>query len=410
MSAATAAGILALAALGAVTATAPPAGAATVLPYLQFGGDGATDAPPPVVVRWFTTPPRGGAVLFYPPAGPRDTFSLVVSPPGARHAVTPPSGFTTGTAYRVLLSATATAPEETTAVFSYVAPPGDRATPFIFVVYGDNRSRPERHRAVTQRILEGPRPRFLVNTGDLTVSGDDSLGWHEEFFAPGGQLFAGAPILATPGNHDLGGGGPRAPSHFWFADLTLPGNGTEQGRGRWWCARAGGVLMIGLDSTDPAAPGQTEWLRRTIAAADPRDFVLVFLHHPLYSWGGHGSDAQTLAAWGQVLDDPKVNLVFVGHNHFYQRTFPLRGGAATTTGPGPYRAGAGTVHCVAGGGGAPLYSPRRERRVAVLSEACHFVRVEYAPGTLTCTAITMDGIEIDRFVIEQGAPEQAGGS
>jgi acid phosphatase type 7 len=360
-------------------------------------------------VRWFTVPARGGGVLFYPKAGSRTLFAFVPSPPGARHAVSPPAGFTEGCSYRVLLAAAGKAPEETTAVFTYTAPPGDRATPFTFVVYGDNRSRPEKHRAVTTRILEGPRPRFLVNTGDLTASGGDSLGWHEEFFAPGEPLFALAPILATPGNHDARGGQSHAPSALWFANLTLPGNGeAEEGRGRWWCVRAGGVLLIGLDSTDPGAKGQTDWLRRTIAAADPGDFVVVCLHHPLYSWGGHGSDAQAVAAWGRLLDDPKVDLVFAGHNHFYQRTFPLRGGQATTTGPGPYLRGAGTVHCVAGGGGAPLYSPRADRRVAALSESCHFVRVEYAPGTLTCTAITPEGTQIDKFVIEKAAPAQGG--
>jgi 3',5'-cyclic AMP phosphodiesterase CpdA len=253
-------------------------------------------------------------------------------------------------------------------------------------------------------MLAGPRPRFIVNTGDVVANGPDSLLWHEEFFAPARELFAVAPILVTPGNHEQDRAQrPRALARLWFTNLTLPGNGTAQGRGRWWSARAGGCLLIGLDSTEPDAPGQTAWLAATLAAADPRDYVLVFLHHPLWSWGGHGGDQTVRAAWGRLLDDGRVDLVVAGHNHFYQRTYPLRAGTPMTRRPGRYRAGLGTVHCVAGGGGAPLYTPRGDARVAAQSETCHFVRVEYAPGSLTCTAIADDGDVLDRFVIEKAA-------
>jgi hypothetical protein len=32
------------------------------------------------------------------------------------------------------------------------------------------------------------------------------------------------------------------------------------------------------------------------------------------------------------------------------------------------------------------------------------VRLDYAPGSLTCTAIADDGDQLDRFVIEKPAP------
>jgi hypothetical protein len=347
------------------------------------------------VVRWFSAVPAAGRVEVGLLGGPLAPAGE--SPAGPRHAVVLAALLPdTAYAYRVIAGA------DTSGTYTFRTFPRDASRPFTFIVYGDNRSQPERHHAVIDRILQGPRPLFVVNTGDLVEAGPDSLRWHTEFFDPGAGLFAVAPLLATPGNHDLDGTSrPRAPARWWFEDLTLPSNGTTRGQGRWWALRAGGCMVIGLDSTEPDAPGQTEWLAAILAALDPREFVIVAFHHPLYSAGGHEGDSSARAAWGRLLDDPRVDVVFNGHNHFYQRSYPLRAGAVTSRRPSRYQSGQGTIHCVAGGGGAPLYTPRAAPFVAVQSEEYHFVRVNFAPGRLVCTAITRDGRVIDHFTIEK---------
>ncbi len=393
---------LAAAALAAWAAASPlAAGAAAPAPYLQCGGaatgvpglDGGCDCVP--VVRWFTTPPLAGSVEAGLAGGPLAPAGE--SPAGPRHAIVL-AGLLPDTtyAYRVISGG------DTSGTFTFRTFPRDRSRPFAFVVYGDNRSQPERHRAVIERMLQGPRPLFAVNSGDLVESGPDSLQWHTEFFDPGADLFRVAPLLATPGNHEQDRSRrPRVLARWWFEDLTLPPNGTDRGAGRWWALRAGGCLVIGLDSTEPNAPGQTEWLAATLAAADPQDFVIVVFHHPLWSAGGHYGDPTVRAAWGRLLDSPRVDVVFNGHNHFYQRSYPLRAGMVVTRRPGRYQSGRGTIHCVAGGGGAPLYTPRAAPFVAVQSEEYHHVQVDYAPGRLVCTAIRHDGHVIDRFTIEK---------
>jgi hypothetical protein len=363
--------------------------AAAPTPYLQLGGGGAT------VVRWFSAPNEAGrvdAALVGQPLVPAGE-----SPAGPRHAVAL-SGLLPDTtyAYRVISSA------DTSATLTFRTLPANRSRPFSFAVYGDDRSQPDRHRAVLERIAQSERPLLVVNTGDLVASGGDSLRWHTEFFDPGAVLFGSVPFLATPGNHDLDRNRqPRALARWWFDDLTLPPNGTGAGKGRWWSLRAGGCLLIGLDSIEPSAPGQTQWLASILAAADPRDFVIVFFHHPPWSAGGHGSDPVVRKAWGRLLDDRRVDVVFNGHNHFYQRSYPLRAGQVVTRRPGSYTAGRGTVYCVTGGGGAPLYSPQSAPFVAAQFEDYHYVRVDYAPGRLVCTAVRHDGRECDRFTIEK---------
>jgi hypothetical protein len=62
-------------------------------------------------------------------------------------------------------------------------------------------------------------------------------------------------------------------------------------------------------------------------------------------------------------------------------------------------AGHGTVYCVTGGGGAPLYEVREADFIATGSKEYHHVRVHYTPGRLECTAVDNSQAVIDRFTI-----------
>src|SRR6185503_11028350 len=82
-----------------------------------------------------------------------------------------------------------------------------------------------------------------------------------------------------------------------------------------------------------------------------------------YSCGGsHGSDLDLRAGWQPIFDAHKVDIVFSGHDHLYERSRPIRG----LTGTDPVLAEAtmddaapvaesGTIYVVTGGAGAPLY-------------------------------------------------------
>ncbi|MFH1845390.1 MAG: metallophosphoesterase, partial [bacterium] len=255
---------------------------------------------------------------------------------------------------------------------------------FSFVAYGDSRSHPERHGAVIQSILAAARPLFVVHTGDLVAAGEDSARWHQEFLLPGAALFRSTPILAVLGNHDLDGRSrPQDLSPWWRRVLVFPGQQEAAGYGRWFSLDIGGIHLVCLDSTAPDADGQTEWLSADLAspAAQQADFIVAVYHHPSYTAGNHRSDMHTRAKWTPLFDRYGMDLVLNGHNHFYQRTFPIRYGipqkpAATEGDPGSgsvYRAGEGTVYCVTGGGGAPLYEPDTAHFVATGARRYHFL-------------------------------------
>jgi alkaline phosphatase D len=95
------------------------------------------------------------------------------------------------------------------------------------------------------------------------------------------------------------------------------------------------ALVAEDDSAVPDRRGgrpnlQTQWLERTLADArrDPGvDMIVVFMHQCALSTSqtGNGSDLGIRRAWLPLFDHYQVDLVLAGHEHNYERSFPVRG-------------------------------------------------------------------------------------
>jgi 3',5'-cyclic AMP phosphodiesterase CpdA len=72
-------------------------------------------------------------------------------------------------------------------------------------------------------------------------------------------------------------------------------------------------------------PAQVEWLKKELADSKA-EWKIVFCHHPLYSSGStHGSETDLRALVEPLFVKYGVNLVFAGHEHFYERIKPQQG-------------------------------------------------------------------------------------
>jgi 3',5'-cyclic AMP phosphodiesterase CpdA len=70
---------------------------------------------------------------------------------------------------------------------------------------------------------------------------------------------------------------------------------------------------------------QLKWLEDELAKDESR-WKIAFLHHPLYSSGGkHGSSSALREVVEPILLKNGVNVVFAGHDHFYERIKPQQG-------------------------------------------------------------------------------------
>src|SRR5208282_5365007 len=126
---------------------------------------------------------------------------------------------------------------------------------------------------------------------------------------------------------------------------------------------------------------QTAWLERTLAVGrrdESVDWIIVQMHQCAASSSatGNGSDLGIRQEWLPLFDRYQVDLVLNGHDHDYERSFPVRGADAdaghevatgaivntlrphpvTTTDSGLFDTSQGTVHLILGCGGtdAPL--------------------------------------------------------
>jgi hypothetical protein len=128
---------------------------------------------------------------------------------------------------------------------------------------------------------------------------------------------------------------------------------------------------------------QTRWLEETLSAASADasiDWIIVQMHQDALSSSknGNGSDRGIRETWLPLFDRYGVDLVLCGHDHDYERSWPVRGcnhhvgrdaatgSAVDTCQPNPvmtrdpaegtFDTRLGTIHLILGGGGtnAPL--------------------------------------------------------
>jgi hypothetical protein len=306
------------------------------------------------------------------------------------------------------------------------APRGRR--PFRFTSYGDLAtpvtswvmSSPQSRHAVD--AVERFEPLFHLLNGDLCYANLNTAAQPTVWADFGNNVQRSAahrPWMPCPGNHEIEFGNGEHGLNSYLTRYSLPDNGTSS-PGCWYRFQVGSALFISLAADDviyqdsgafhsgpgpltpapstghrPIQPGtsvyirgysagaQTRWLEETLAAAqrdESIDWIIVQMHQDALSSSknGNGSDKGIREAWLPLFDRYGVDLVLCGHDHDYERSWPVRGcnhhvGRDAATGDsvdtlqpqpvltaepsdGRFDTSVGTIHLILGGGGtsAPL--------------------------------------------------------
>ncbi|MEO8152310.1 MAG: metallophosphoesterase [Rhizobacter sp.] len=146
---------------------------------------------------------------------------------------------------------------------------------------------------------------------------------------------------------------------------------------------------------------QLDWLRYDLAQANARGVqnIFVLTHAPLMTTSdGHAANA----SWPTLLKEfskYKAKIVFSGHAHVYERSYPV---TASDANPGGVRDDTnGTVYNVTGGGGSyPDGFSRTSSLSAVRasgSNAYHYLRVDVNGASVNVKAIGLDGRVLDSY-------------
>ncbi len=151
---------------------------------------------------------------------------------------------------------------------------------------------------------------------------------------------------------------------------------------------------------------QHDWLVRELKAARERidrgekDWLFVYFHVGPYTYYGHGNKPDIEKALVPYFEKYKVDVVFNGHTHAYERTWPLKERRKVEPGQG-------VVYLTTGGAGPSFYDRRKgatfleETLLAHHEETRHFVLVDIDGRKLRLRAIGWNGNILDEFQYEK---------
>ena len=210
---------------------------------------------------------------------------------------------------------------------------------------------------------------FVLLTGDNIYGADTPAEMKRKFEDPYAALLAkNVKFYATLGNHDN-------PNQRFYKLYNMGGE-------RYYSFRPKmGVRIFSLDS-NYIDQKQLAWMEKELAASGS-EWKIVFFHHPLYSSGlNHGPALSTREVLEPIFVKHGVSVVLTGHEHFYERIKPQKGGI---------------VHFISGGGGKlrPGDIRKDPQTAKGFDTDLHFMMMEISGDDLWFQAVSRTGKTVD---------------
>ena len=152
---------------------------------------------------------------------------------------------------------------------------------------------------------------FVIMLGDNIYGSERPQDFISKFEKPYQDLLdANVPFYASLGNHD-------DPTQRFYKPFNMDGE-------RYYTFTKGSARFFVLDS-NYVDQAQLKWLEDELSRANDR-WKIAYFHHPLYSSGEkHGSELDLRAQVEPLFIRYGVDVVFAGHEHFYERIKPQKG-------------------------------------------------------------------------------------
>ncbi|PWR09960.1 metallophosphoesterase [Micromonospora acroterricola] len=183
-----------------------------------------------------------------------------------------------------------------------------------------------------------PNAELLVSGGDHVESANDEGQW-TSFMAP--DQLRQYPVVATIGNHDVGGKSYEQHHFTPNTDRTAPyydnGNpaGTKSGGDYWFVYKDVLFIDINSNSYNPASGGGGDAAHVAYVTdvinkhgSEAKWKVLVY-HHSIYSPASHATDndnKQRREDFTTAFSNLGVDMVLQGHDHSYSRSYAIKNG------------------------------------------------------------------------------------
>ncbi|MEI6020918.1 MAG: metallophosphoesterase [Bacteroidota bacterium] len=354
------------------------------------------------------------------------------------------------------------------------APKNDKQS-FRFVAFGDIGAGTLQQKLLANRAAQ-LNPDLVIVPGDIVyerglISEYDKNFWPiyntEATNDSGAAMLRSVPFVSAPGNHDtdtrdlnqypdalsyylfweqpLNGplcaeGGPFVPKLIASDENRKPfieGAGDAYPRMTNYSFDYGNAHWTIIDSNpyvDFTDTTLNNWVARDLAAAKNAAWRFIVFHHPGFNSAREHYEQQQMRLLTPIFETGKVDVVFNGHVHNYQRTFPMTfvpdkkgtllvGGKEGKTPRGRVVNGKwkldktfdgktdttpeGIVYVITGAGGQSLYNPEQnndpdswQKFTDKFVSNIHSLTIAEVDGNkLTIRQVTAEGKEVDAFII-----------
>jgi Calcineurin-like phosphoesterase len=152
---------------------------------------------------------------------------------------------------------------------------------------------------------------FAIMLGDNMYGAERPQDYVSKFERPYKALLdANISFYAALGNHD-------DPNQRFYKNFGMGGK-------RFYTYQKQDVRFFALDS-NYMDQDQQKWLENELKGSNAK-WKIAYFHHPIYSSGGrHGSEVDLRSIIEPLFIKYNLNVVFAGHEHFYERLKPQKG-------------------------------------------------------------------------------------
>jgi predicted phosphodiesterase len=270
-------------------------------------------------------------------------------------------------------------------------------TAYSFAVFSDSQNNPDIWGKLTQLAWK-ERPNFSIHGGDLVGLGYRKSEWVDEFFKPSETFMSRIPMFTILGNHEHD-------ASYYYQYFSNPD--PEY----YYTFDYGNARFYMIDSNRPVNKGDKMyiWLEDQLAKSD-KSWNFVINHHAPYSsdendFGNtyleksyHSNDQ--VRELIPLYEKYNVDIVFYGHVHTYERSWPLFQNKVDQE--------KGVLYMNVGGAGGGLENPAPSRNwfTRKLRTTHHFGLINIFENTLEFQAIDQNGLLFDHFEIKKSGDKK----
>ncbi|MGC8755767.1 MAG: purple acid phosphatase family protein [bacterium] len=270
---------------------------------------------------------------------------------------------------------------------------------FNFIVCGDSRGSSlgsyggiNPSLSTFAQTLFEQHPAFIIFSGDAVSTG--KIDEWDDWFSAMSAVSPYVVIMPVDGNHE-----EYSPDFYSQFALPLANGRTTKDlsaeKGVYYSFNYGNAHFTILDDQSlygvPVQTDELTWLKNDLQSTHTV-WRFVANHEPEFSAGGrHGSNTLLQQYWVPVFMNNHVDMVFNGHNHFYERTYPLDEMG------NPVPQGSGVIYIIAGSIGAPLYDPSQASFVAYEEKTYNYAIIHVAGNTISMDAYRLSDVPSNNY-------------